>query len=209
MGPETKLGTALCEFLREAHKTRARKLHGNVFQSGVPDILISVPIANSRPPRCTIALIETKILTPRRIAVALADRTDPETNPAEARGWKIATILGALSPAQRGHIVRGGLAGDAIYVVVGSRDGVKDAVNEVGVLPARDLTTDKLEGFVVATSLADAAEELWQDVQREYRTARIEDHVAARDAHVEACLPSKPAKPISRPSRLRGDSPAR
>lgn len=207
MGPETKLGTALCEFLRDRHKTRARKLHGNLYQSGIPDVLISVPIANSRPPRCTIALIETKILAPRRIAVTLADRTDPETNPADARGWKIATILGALSPAQRGHIVRGGLAGDAIYVVVGSRDAERE--NEVGVLPARDLTTDKLEGFVVATSLADAVEELWQDVQREYCTTRADPARAAKAAYVEACLPAKPPKPPKRTSRMDEDRPAR
>ena len=197
MGPETKLGKALCEFLRDRHKTRARKLHGNQFQSGVPDILISVPIANSRPPRCTIALIETKILAPRRIEPIASD----------ARGWKIATILGALSPAQRGHIVRGGLAGDAIYVVVGSRDAERE--NSVGVLPARDLTTDKLEDFVVATSLESAAEELWQDVQREYRTAQVEAHAAAKAAYIEDAFRAKPAKGPKRTSRMDEDRPAR
>lgn len=197
MGPETKLGTALCDLLRERRKTRARKLHGNLYQSGIPDVLISVPIANTRPPRCTIALIETKILAPRRIEPIASD----------ARGWKIATILGALSPAQRGHIVRGGLAGDAIYVVVGSRDAATSGVDEVGVLPARDLTTDKLEDFVVATSLESAAEELWQDVQREYRTAQVEAHAAAKAAYIEARLPTKPVPRL--PSKLRGDSPAR
>lgn len=195
MGPETKLGTALCDLLRERHKTRARKLHGNIFQSGIPDVLISVPVANSRPPRCTIALIETKILAPRRIEPIASD----------ARGWKIATILGALSPAQRGHIVRGGLAGDAIYVVVGSRDGERN--NEVGVLPARDLTTDKLEDFVLATSLADAAEELWQDVQRQYRTSAL---VAGTPEKAALNAGPVPTKPVPRPpSKLRGDSPAR
>ena len=197
MGPETKLGKALCDLLRERHKTRARKLHGNQFQSGVPDILISVPIANSRPPRCTIALIETKILAPRRIEPIASD----------ARGWKIATILGALSPAQRGHIVRGGLAGDAIYVVVGSRDAERE--NSVGVLPARDLTTDKLEDFVVATSLESAAEELWQDVQREYRTAQVEAHAAAKAAYIEDAFRAKPAKGPKRTSRMDEDRPAR
>lgn len=197
MGPETKLGKALCEFLRDRHKTRARKLHGNQFQSGVPDILISVPIANSRPPRCTIALIETKILAPRRIEPIASD----------ARGWKIATILGALSPAQRGHIVRGGLAGDAIYVVVGSRDAERE--NSVGVLPARDLTTDKLEDFVLATSLESAAEELWQDVQREYRTAQVEAHAAAKAAYIEDAFRAKPAKGPKRTSRMDEDRPAR
>lgn len=199
MGPETKLGTALCDLLRERHKTRARKLHGNIFQSGIPDVLISVPIANSRPPRCTIALIETKILAPRRIMGGDGELTQ--------RGWKIATILGALSPAQRGHIVRGGLAGDAIYVVVGSRDGERD--NEVGVLPARDLTTDKLEDFVVATSLESAAEELWQDVQREYRTAQVEAHAAAKAAYIDDAFRTKPAKAPKRTSRMDEDRPAR
>lgn len=207
MGPETKLGKALCEFLRDRHKTRARKLHGSLYQAGIPDVLISVPVANSRPPRCTIALIETKILAPRRIAATLADRTDPETNPADARGWKIATILGALSPAQRGHIVRGGLAGDAIYVVVGSRDAERE--NQVGVLPARDLTTDKLEDFVLATSLADAAEELWQDVQRQYRTSALAAGTPEKAAFNETVRTSQPVRPATRPSRLRGDSPAR
>ena len=205
MGPETKLGKALCDLLRERHKTRARKLHGNQFQSGVPDILISVPIANSRPPRCTIALIETKILAPRRIAVTLADHVGSAG--VDARGWKIATILGALSPAQRGHIVRGGLAGDAIYVVVGSRDAERE--NSVGVLPARDLTTDKLEDFVVATSLESAAEELWQDVQREYRTAQVEAHAAAKAAYIEDAFRAKPAKGPKRTSRMDEDRPAR
>jgi hypothetical protein len=194
MGPETKLGTALCEFLREAHKTRARKLHGNIFQSGIPDVLISVPIVNSRPPRCTIALIETKILAPRRI----------EGQAISQRGWKIATILGALSPAQRGHIVRGGLLGDAIYVVVGSREAVSEDC--VGVLPARDLVTDKLEDYVVATGLAEAAGELWQDVQNEYRTSQ---YAAGRTASAAAIREVLATKPVPRPpSKLRGDSPA-